>query len=423
MNFPDEFWAKVHTKVHIMRSRKDYSISFYTGGVNVDRWSELSEEEKTSALSKPWKIIWWYRNPLTGKMVRQKDVKKGVNLLKTMHERMKFMRDYRRAMKETFDEGYTPDMYINTNDGEYQTMDTRKAFALALEIKKELVGDTTYKGIKLDADNFLKFLRRENRDRHDIKLISRKIVSDYLDHVLKRTSAVSRNRARKNLSSLFTVLSNKFLIETNFIKTDIPKVKSQRKSDPRFTWKEMQKLSAEMEKQVPYLKLYSKVACYMFMRSIEVARLRVGDIDLKNREIYFDQKTKHGKRKAIPAILIDELSSYIGNSPEESVLFTPYAKPDIWNVSDVDKRGYHGKMLTKVKRAVGISDSRGFHAMRHFYITETYLELRNKGFNESRTVEELSKITGHDSDAIHTYIHVNDIEKPEDWSELITKKL
>lgn len=47
--------------------------------------------------------------------------------------------------------------------------------------------------------------------------------------------------------------------------------------------------------------------------------------------------------------------------------------------------------------------------------------MNGKRFKED-TIKKLSLITGHESKAIFNYIQVNDIELPEDYSELLKRQ-
>jgi hypothetical protein len=66
-----------------MKAQKKYSISLYTGGINIKHWSRLKKAEKEKALKKNRYICWSYRNPETGYLGRQDNIKAGVNYYKT----------------------------------------------------------------------------------------------------------------------------------------------------------------------------------------------------------------------------------------------------------------------------------------------------------------------------------------------------
>lgn len=56
----------------------------YTGGVDVNYWSKLSETEQIKALKKDWFVHFSFRNPKTGKLTKQPFIKAGVNCKKRL---------------------------------------------------------------------------------------------------------------------------------------------------------------------------------------------------------------------------------------------------------------------------------------------------------------------------------------------------
>ena len=290
MSFSEFLKKRIQENVPPVGKRHHYTITLYTGGVDVAQWKDLTLAEKEAAIAKNWFIKWWFRNPETGKMERQNNIKAGVNRLKTKTERMAFLNNYVKAMKEVLDEGYNPHNYA-TYGNKTETITAERAIKDALEAKKRAVSRPTYQEYRQRGEEFMKFLKKEGRLQHDIKLISRKIVTDYLDMVLKRSSPRNRNHARNALSAIFTVLSDSFVIESNFIKNDIPKMRVKKKVDRRFNKEELGELSLYLSKKDPVFLLFLKMVGYNFMRPIEVSRIKVGDIDLGNREIFFHKRS------------------------------------------------------------------------------------------------------------------------------------
>ena len=57
-------------------------------------------------------------------------------------------------------------------------------------------------------------------------------------------------------------MRDKFIIERNFIDTDIKKLKTKSKTDRRFTFNQMREISDYLQKQDPHLLLYIKIVVY-----------------------------------------------------------------------------------------------------------------------------------------------------------------
>lgn len=407
-----------------MSSKKDYSITFYTGGIPADRWHEYSKEEQNKALKKSWYIRWSYRDPATGKLVKQNNIKSGLNRYKTFRDRMEFMKVFRQGMINTFEKGIHPfsekEQKIAWDE---KFTPAGEALRQALENKRPKVSQNTFKDYKLYLSSFENYLKRSGRLGHDIKSIDRRCVSEYLDAIMKKTSPRTRNNHRAALSALFSEMRDSFIIDRNFIDTDIRKVSVKSKTDRRFTNEQMRAIAGHLKENDPHLLLYIKIVAYNFLRPVEVNRLRVSDIDLDAREMYFDQKTKLGKTKYIPEIYFQELADLVSQGTGDQYLFTPEGIPGHWPVGDNQRRDYFTKQFSKVKKDLGIKGRYGLYSFRHNFITGTYVILR-KSMGRIEAIEYLMRITGHESkEGILKYIHANDADRPEDWSDLIGFRL
>ena len=102
------------------KMKKQFTISFYTGGVNVKDWDILSETDKTKALKKAWCITWSFRNPETNLLERQPNIKGGVNRLKKKSQRLELLQNFKLAIIEAIEDGYSPyDNYPKENPIQY----------------------------------------------------------------------------------------------------------------------------------------------------------------------------------------------------------------------------------------------------------------------------------------------------------------
>ena len=404
--------------------KTDYSITFYTGGIPLDKWEEHTPKEQAQALKKDWYIRWSYRNPVTGKLEKQNNIKSGLNRLSTFADRKVFLIKFRQGMINSFAKGVNPFAEEEKRIAwEESFMSARDALNHALSLKNGKISPNTYKDYRIACERFIKHLEKEGKDKHDIRSIDRRAVSDYLSKIQKKTSARNRNNHRAVLSALFSELRDEFYIERNFIDTDIRKVSTKSKTDRRFSNEQMREIAKYLKEKDPHLLLYIKIVAYNFLRPVEVNRLRICDIDLEAREMYFDQKTKLGKTKYIPNIYYDDLAALVARGSGTQYLFTPEGVPGEWPVGDNQRRDYFTKRFAKVKEDLNISGQYGLYSFRHNFITGTYIVLR-KTMGQLEAIEYLMKITGHTSrDGILKYIHENDADRPEDWSDLIGFKL
>ena len=428
--FNDKKYIEKYTILKSDFMSKNHSISFYTGGVKIEDWDSLKKHEKTAALSKSWYLRWSFRNPATGKLERQKNYKGGVNYLKTKSERFKALTELKKLLSEFIRDGYTPydnEDSINLGGEEIEKpKSVKEAFDLALEQIKLTVSISTYNDYKKTANSFLKFLGKDNQ-RKDLKLVSKKIVIKYLNEILKKTSARTRNNYKADLSSLFSVMEKKLLIiDYNFVK-NIEKERTQEKRNRTLSNTQLKTVTDFLRENDPLLLLVVKFVAYNFLRPIEVCRLKIKDINLEEALLYYQAKNKPLKTKRIPAILLEDLKKMQLDAYEkESNLITPSGIPSIWEASDQQKRSTITRRFTRLKikmEASGISLEKGdnIYSFRHSYITNLFRHLRTKenlSFHEA--VRQIMPITGHDSESgLMNYIHKIDADIPKDWSEKI----
>jgi len=411
---------------------KNHSIGFYTGSVKIEDWETLTQKEKEVALSKSWFMRWAFRNPKTGKLERQKDYKGGVNYLKTKKARHKALIELRKLLTEFIKDGYSPfdnDDSINLGGEEKEKPKSiKEALELALEQIKLTVSLSTYNDYKKTALSFLKYLGKENQ-RKDLKLVSRKIVIKYLNEILKKTSARTRNNYKADLSSLFSVMEKKLLlIDYNFVK-NIEKERTQEKRNRTLSNKQLKDVTNFLRENDPLLLLVVKFVAYNFLRPVEVCRLKIKDINLEDALLYYQAKNKPLKTKRIPTILLQDLKAMnLDSYDKECSLITPSGIPEIWNATDQQKRSTITRRFTRLKvrmllekPPIALEKGDNIYSFRHSYITNLFRYLRTKenlSFNEA--IQQLMPITGHDSESgLMNYIHKIDADIPKDWSEKI----
>ena len=403
----------------LKKMQKKYTISFYTGGKNVNQWKDLSKSEKTKALNKSWYIYWSFRNPKTYKLERQHNLKFGVNRLKTLKERIQFLELHKKGLIEAIENGYSP-FNLNDFEDEKKVHTIKEALELAYEHCTLSVSRITSKDYLHTKNQFLDFLRYDQTK--DINDLTKSVVLKFLNKKLKETSARTRNNSKASLSALFTIMENKLnLIDRNFIK-DIGNEKTKPKTDRTFTRKELKDIVEYLKNNDPYLLMYIRFVSYCFLRPVEVNRLRVKDVNLEESLLFFKAKNKPQKTKRIPSIFIEDVKAmnlHLYN--KEYFLFTLKDRPAEWNTDDNTRRDAFSKRFKKVKNKFNLGKEYGLYSFRHSFITNLFRYLRtteNKSYSES--IKELQPITGHETQqALEMYIHKIDADIPEDWSDKI----
>jgi len=395
-------------------------------------------------LKKRWYVYFSYRNPKTGKLERLNPIYGKANTFHTKENRLTVLTAYRKKLIHLLKEGFNPfednttlykernkvanpsqaDSIISeTNSPTQQEVKQPKttikeAFDFALKIKENLVNSTTIIGYRNKVNNFLKWLAKNHKEVAFIEDLTKKIISEFLNSVLVKTSARNRNNFRVDLSSLMQTMEDNELIAVNFIKK-IPVLKSIPQRNKTYTQEKQEEIFTYLETKDPILLLFIKFISYNLLRPIEVCRLKVGDLNLKNRTIQFKAKNSPLKTKIIPEILINDLPD-ISKLQKDLLLFTPEKIGGKWDTKINNRRDYFTKRFKKiVKKQFSLSSDYGLYSFRHTYITKLYRELvKNSSPFEAKS--KLMLITGHSTmTALEKYLRDIDAELPADYSELL----
>ena len=439
---------RVHKIVHDSRMKPRFTEpKMYTGGVDLSGWSRLSKSDKEKALLKDWYIYYSFEDPDTGKLKRQQNIKAGANLLKTKKERCEFLDTMRESLSIFLNKGFNPYEAHGKTDEEvlqeifgirYNTTTTstttfqsipsslqskkivsiKTAFTLGLDTKKRVLSESSYPQFKSRVNQFNKWLKQNNYlEKDDILNINKKVVVEYLNSVLQNTSARTRNNARTDLGSLFQVMEDNDIISENFVKK-INVLKSTPVRNKTYTPVQESEILEYIEKTDETLLLFVKFISYNFLRPIELCRLRIEDIDVVDKKLYFQAKNAAVKIKIIPEILIDDMPD-ISNLPKEHYLFTPDGIGMPWIATETSKRDYFSKQFKKVKDHFGLGTEYGLYSFRHTFITKLYREFV-KTMTSHEAESKLMLITGHTTiDALRAYLRDIDAVLPEDYSKYL----
>jgi integrase len=243
-------------------------------------------------------------------------------------------------------------------------------------------------------------------------------VVDFLFYILQKTSARNRNNYRASLSSLFQNLKDNDIIPSNFI-SEIPILKSTPNRNKTYSDQQHESIFKYLEDNDPLLLLFIKFISYNFLRPIEVCRLTIGDIDLKNKRLSFKAKNSPLKVKIIPDILMKNMPD-LSQMEKNNFLFTPNGIGFPWETALVNKRNYFsGRFRKIIKKQFGLGIDYGLYSFRHTFITKLYRELA-KSSSPFSAKSQLMQITGHSSmSALEKYLRDIDAELPDDYSKLL----
>lgn len=433
---------KVHENVHVFNMKLNFSEpKIYTGGVNIDDWPRLTKEQRKKALEKQWYLYYRYRNPETGKLVKQTHIKGGANRYKDKRSRYHILKQLQQALSIVFHEGYNP--YDKNNSLieyledrlynkitktvkrtepsvpdiiEVNPISIQGAFDQALGWKQKMMGDDSFKKFKSRINRFCKWLEGQQIKLKDsIDKIDKKIVMQHLNEVLLNTSAANRNNTRADLRALFQTLEDNDIIKDNFIGR-ISVLKSTPTMHKSYSPSLLEKLDDYLEMNDPILRLFVQFISYNFLRPIEVCRLRIEDIDVKDNKLYLKAKNQKVKIKIIPEILFNKLPD-LSQIDKSHYLFTPDTIGGTWDASEGSRRDYFTKRFKKVKDLFNLSNEYTMYSYRHTHVSKLYRKiLKTKTPFEAKST--LMQITGHKSmKALEAYLREIDAVFPEDYSK------
>lgn len=391
-------------------------------------------------LTKRWYVYFSFRDPSTGNMKRMKPLYGKTNKYKTKEERMSILVAYRKSLLKCLKQGYNPFgdntlLYNNLNGHKVQSgqstivevveekneepsMSIREAFDFGLKLKEKLINSTTKRGYQNKVKQLLRWLEKHHPKTVSINLLNKKILTEFLNEVLNSTSARNRNNFRTELSSIIQVLADNEIVSENFVKK-IPVLKSKPKRHKAYSEELQKKIFKYLSQEDEILLLFIKFVSFGFMRPLEVCRIKIGDIDLKNKTVQFKAKNSPLKTKIIPKLLWNELPD-LSKLKKKLILFTPEEIGADWETESENRRDHFTKRYKRVvKDHFKLSADYTIYSFRHTYTVKVYRKLLGS-YAPFEAKTRLMMITGHTSmSALEKYLRDIDAELPEDFSEMI----
>lgn len=374
-------------------------------------------------LGKRWYVYYSFRNPATGYLERQPPIYSIINDFDTVRERRAALKLVHRATANILKDGYNPftdkpeEIKIEAID-EPLKMTAKEAIEFALRTKKQEISDNSFTDFRVRINNFGRWLKKKEIDDKDINEINRQTCIRFLNEILETTSPKNRNNFRAVLSMFFKLLEENEIVKENFIPS-INILKAVPEKNKPFGIEQEEDIY-KLTKADEILTLFIKFVSYNYLRPVEVVRLKVKNINIKDRQLYVKAKNKNYKIKIIPEILLEDLPDLTKYDPE-SYLFTPTGFGQEWESNETSKRTYFGKRFKLIKKELGMGKDYGMYSFRHTFITKLYRELV-KGSTPFEAKSKLMLITGHTSmDALEKYLREIDVELPEDYSSLLKK--
>ena len=390
----------------------------FTGGVDISQWKNLTNQEQKSALSKEWFVYYSFRDPESEKLKRQSHIKAGANRFKSRRARLAVLKTLQRNLLLLLEKGFNPYEDNTTNKERFlgkkpevaesidivtiqptttgnnmqqptktgnnnvqqvekiKEMSISEAFKFGLDIKKRELNSNSYHGYSSHINRFEKWLTEKELHNKGISTITKTLVMEYLNSLLQVSSTRNRNNYRSSISSLFTTLEDNELIKDNFVKK-IKNLKTTPERNKTYTPTMQKDIYDYMQEKDPLLLLFVQFVSYNLLRPIEVCRLRIEDIDIKDKKLYVKAKNKAVKIKIIPDHLLIEIPD-LSEMDKKLYLFTPEKIGGQWEANETNRRDHFSKRFKEVKEHFKLGVNYGMYSFRHTFITKLYQQLRKQ---------------------------------------------
>lgn len=346
-----------------------------------------------------WYVYFYYRNPETNKLQRFR-VKKGINLIVPVTNRIKAIKLLRKAVAKHLQMGYSP-FEVKTNQFATEMNKNytfKEAIILAYDTAVPTWKEATINVNKIYLNAFLKWLKLNQIDDIDINEVQKNHISFYLDYLLqqKKQSITSRNNHKRFLSGLFTQLAIKDVIKANFLQY-IPTLKTKPTKNKPFSTELLTKIVDYTKTNDPYLYLFLKTMWFGLLRPIEVTRIKIENINLDQRILTLETKTNNAEFIRIVEPLAKIFESFdINTIPKKYHFFTKLEKPGLWETKvEKSREDFFTRKFKKVKNHFKIDSDYGLYSFRHNAALSQYHFYIAKGFNQYEATSKVQENMRH----------------------------
>jgi len=407
-----------HVAVHATVHAKTFIIMFSEPQIYIPK--RLSKSgNKVPDISKPWHVYYYYRHPITKKMVKF-IYKNGVNRYKTVTLRRAFANQLRKDLHELLIDGlspyspYLPEIEIPIGEHTILT-----AFEEAYKNKVNEWKENTAGVMKAHFSIFKEWLDSKGISNLPINQFKRRETILFLNYLKeqRKVSNTTRNNYKRTLSTLLTKMVMLEIIEYNPAEK-IALLKQAPSKNKAYSESQLKDITNWLKKNDPYLHRFLKFVTYGFMRPVEVTRIKIKNIDLERRIISVDTKTNANKITIIDTLAAELRKMQVENYKPEDFLFTKKFKSGTWDTDkEKSKVAFFIKRFRKVKKEFNLGNEFGMYSFRHNASLNLYHSFIASGLDENTAINKLQKIMRHtDSKTTRVYLRNIGALKVADYS-------
>jgi integrase len=142
------------------------------------------------------------------------------------------------------------------------------------------------------------------------------------------------------------------------------------------------------------------------LRPREIIRLTMDNINLREKYLQVETKTKRKATKKLVGPIVDFLRAIdIDNLPGDAHLFTKNGVVEVWTAKEKTKVDYFGNRFEKVKNHFKFSKDYGIYSFRHTAAIDLFYSFMKQGLTEHESILKLMPITGHATEtALRNYL-------------------
>lgn len=359
-----------------------------------------------------WYIYFYFRNPGTGKMQKFQDYCK-INKYKTVKERKQAGQVWVDSYTLLLNQGMNPfdKNAMAPKTFEQATYSVKTGLEYAYNNKIGSWKAATSSDYKTRLGVFMEWIYLNSLENYDIRDLKDIHIIAFMNWLIKPAplgrgvGGTSQDNYKRCLSGLFGKLVKDKIISKNIVSEIETKKDDPIKNTP-FTGHEVKKIRdylLENDKELYHFILF---VIYTFLRPREIIRLTVQDINLREKYLSVETKTKRRQIKKLVGPVITFLEEIgVNGLPSKANIFTNTGNVEVWSVTEKSKVDHFGHRFTKVKDKLGFNQDYGIYSFRHTAALDLFHSFMKQGMTEHESILKLMPITGHATEtALRKYL-------------------
>lgn len=391
------------------------------------------DENGKITVSKPWYIWFNYKNPGATKKDKWTKFKfrHDINKYPTAKQRKELGMRLVRVYTQLLDEGYNP--FTKTSSEGFHLQQTElscnAALKMAFEQKKNELARKTVGDWSSRLNTFIKYAEAAGFSDHNITEINSFHIASFLNYISDQGQGPkSINNFRGCLSALWGKLANDMIVQTNPV-TVLKKRKENPQKNKPFTPEEITAIKNYLLANDPGLLTFIRFVAFAFLRPVEVVRLTVGDVDLKNFRLSVKTKTEARATVRVVPQLEEELQKMqLHNYLKTDFLLTAAGAPGKWlnqrtgePTAENTRTKEFSDRFTKVKDHFNFGSEYGIYSIRHSFAVDLYNSFINDGATTIEAEMKMLPITRHKSlSGLRNYLRDVGALMPKDYGKNFT---